>query len=183
MAYRVTSQNKTATNCKSWCVNHVDEDNLCFGPDTPIPGKQADGRPAFASLSHDPEVGHRLAIIRPSDAEMTLDDAEMLAHQILNQVQIARAARSAECPAWCVSDHDDPTSSHYSDDAPLGIYRIEKGDLHLEGMHVGLEQSPNEGEPTILMSSPHWEAVMTLSMGQALALRLAQLDKMGRSGR
>jgi hypothetical protein len=75
--------------CRSWCVKHDHSEGYCYSADIPTPGGQWSG-PGYVAMSHGPG-GTLIELHHDPDAELTLDEAEQLAHAVLAAVALGRS--------------------------------------------------------------------------------------------
>lgn len=80
----------THTACKPWCRHHDADGGICFAENTPIPSRDLDGTPGHVGLSHDTVSGTLIHLNHDTDAPLTLDEAEQVAHTLLKQVAAGR---------------------------------------------------------------------------------------------
>lgn len=84
--------------CRAWCGLHDHVEGYCHSIDLPTPGGQWSA-PGYVAMSHGPVGGTLIELHHDSDAELTADEAEQLAHAILAQVALARAVNHSGAQA------------------------------------------------------------------------------------
>lgn len=76
------------TPCPVWCARHDAGENACYATSMPVAGQ------VHVGLSRHPD-GTVIDLYRPSEAPLTLDDAEQLAYALLAKVAAGRETEVA----------------------------------------------------------------------------------------